>query len=238
MPIALPGTAHTTHDVIANRLLRKLREPAPDGRYNPPSWEQVYTADRTISGLLLVELKRGFTPCRDGTTFPVTKAMVEKTLGDVEVQVVRTPLPKAGGCTSSCSRPTKRSAPESNSNPPAKRQRGGRGKAGTGGSMTGALQQLLQRMAALERQASQDGSSKGRVKGGRRQTAASTMPAALKTKGTDHMPGGSRICYGYNLGTCHASGNRCDRGEHACCVSGCFSREHSYRNCPKLQTSR
>ena len=62
------------------------------------------------------------------------------------------------------------------------------------------------------------------------------MPQGLRG-GVPHTKAKEPICYGYNLGTCAHTGDRCDKGLHVCCTPGCESKDHTFLQCPKAKRS-
>ena len=75
------------------------------------------------------------------------------------------------------------------------------------------------------------GKGKGQGKEKGKVSMSPSMPAAL-FGGVAAMPDGSRLCFGYNLGTCPSSGAKCQKGLHKCCKNQCFIADHIFIECP------
>ena len=142
--------------------------------------------------------------CREGLSPKVGKYPLEEALlqarTDPVVISILQPLPKPVQATSSWRPAPYNNATSSNDGHNKGDRKGGKGK-------------------------------KGYLKGngkGKTTFSQNWLPKGLKGRPTTKS--GEKICYAFNLGTCHTTGPKCERGSHVCtaCNEG-----HAYVNCPK-----
>ena len=203
-----------THEKLAQVLLDSLEEEPMPGYCNV-TLAQLQRADQEIFRLLATKTRAGLGPDING--FKPLEVHMQSVLDHTRVRVLLMPLPSGKSGTEAL-KETKR---------PAETQ----GVPGTGAraKKTARKAAAAAKAAPVPKAAAKAGSPKA--------SGAPFMPMPLALRGRHSVTkDGSRICFGYNLGTCKSTvtNGKCEKGVHCCC--GCFAN-HPLSACPSTASS-
>ncbi|CAK0900053.1 unnamed protein product, partial [Prorocentrum cordatum] len=186
------------HELLRNKLLAALTREVPDDRYEPPTLDNLRSADKEVWKKLSRLCAGGVRPATARDQLP-TDSHIQTVFDSVEVNMLLMPLAKAGASSSK----RKAEAAWQNDDNVHKRRKGGKGGA----------------FAPPPQPAAEPRKGKDR---GKKWTPA--MPKELLALGgVPLLPDRTPICYGYNSGRCREQvrDGRCARGMHVCCRKGC-----------------
>ena len=168
-------------------------------------------ADREVWRLLSKEA-RGQLRAKSGADPPPLEALVDGVLASMEVNLLLMPLPRAAaGSSGSSKRPPgdRDLTPEKTSSRSKRRAR--------------LVDSLKKKLAEKEKQDAPPPAPHPAERPKGRGRGRPAMPRQL-WGGVAETPDGQRICFGFNLGSCKVTGDKCDKGVHVCSRKGCGGR--------------